>query len=124
MNLKNLFLLIALLVLVGLNECYQVTSPAPDIPEWLSEQIQQMRGEPYYMGTVIYRHTWSGEYYYHFNIPVSSCAYCDVYDSNGFRIEWTDDLLTEYLKHRTDESIVWHRYCNDTLPVSEGLINV
>lgn len=79
-------------------------------PAWFMELIEEAESKPlYYAGSVIYQHKYKSSYLFHFEIPVSSCAYCKVYDCDGNLIEWSsDEEFTDYLNNRTDETIIWH----------------
>jgi hypothetical protein len=81
-----------------------------DTPGWLKVRIEAMAVDPYYAGTVVYRHEWKGMFVYHVDIPLSSCAYCEVYDQAGNRIQFASDgALQDYLTNRRNELVVWHQ---------------
>ncbi len=75
--------------------CGQETSTGlnDDIPQWLEVKIDAMSTDLYYGGTVVYRYTWHNAYVYHIDIPASSCAYCEVYNQNGMKIQFTTDAI-------------------------------
>ena len=97
-------------VLTFLSACeHESEMLSPEMPDWLAQLIENIEGDDYYAGAVIYRHEWRGQYYYHLMIPLSSCAYCDVYDQNGKKIEWTgkQQEFEDYLNNRKNEKVVW-----------------
>lgn len=57
-----------------------------DVPIWLKAKIDSISTDPFYVGTQVYRNECNGIYIYYFAIPVSSCAYCEVYDPNGKKL--------------------------------------
>ena len=67
-----------------------------------------MSNNHYYHGSQVYRYVWHESYAYYIFIPVSSCAYCEVYDQNGGKITFTDDnMLQDYLNNRKYEVLIW-----------------
>jgi hypothetical protein len=96
-----------ILVLSSLPACER--NEAPTIPGWLSAKIAEMEDEPFYALALVVRHEWKSGYYYYVNIPLSSCMYCDVYDAEGNKINWDIESLDDYLRHRTNETLIWKR---------------
>lgn len=74
---------------------------------WLQEMIISLETNDFYWGSKIYRHDWKSEYYYHLTIPLSSCAYCNVYKENGQEVNWALENLEVYLAERDNEVIIW-----------------
>src|SRR4030042_2776752 len=75
-----------------------------DTPVWLKEKIDSMSTNHYYYGTKVYRYEWNGEFTYHIMIPISSCAYCELYDQDGNKIQITDDdLFSDFQQNRRNE---------------------
>ena len=104
---KSIFCLFILFTL-SIN-CFQNKDPLnPLIPLWLEKKISAMENNIYYMVAVIYRHEWQSKYYYYFDIPVSSCAYCEVYDEAGKKMDWNESNMSDYLQYRKNEIIIWH----------------
>ena len=60
-----------------------------------------------YWGSKIYRHKYENEFYYHLEVPVSSCAYCDLYEFYGDKVSWSTNEIEEYLSNRKEEKIIW-----------------
>ncbi|MFB0517050.1 MAG: hypothetical protein ACETWG_10685 [Candidatus Neomarinimicrobiota bacterium] len=92
------------------NSCYDEYNICGEMnPDWFMELIEEAESELYYMGSVIYQHEYRGSYLFHFEIPVSSCAYCRIYDCDGHLKEWTSqEQFEDYLNNRKDEKVVWH----------------
>ncbi len=61
-----------------------------------------------YFGTKVFRHEWHSDYVYYISIPISSCAYCEVYNQNGDKIHFTDDtMFQDYIDNRKNEILIW-----------------
>jgi hypothetical protein len=78
------------------------------MPNWLSNLIAERQNNPDFWGSMVYRHTWRNHYYYHFFIPISSCAYCEVYDYTGNKVDWHNNDLMDYSNNRKNEIIAWY----------------
>ena len=65
-----------------------------------------------YGGTVVYRYKWHNEYIYYIDIPISSCMYCEIYNQNGDKIQFTSDSqIQDFINNKTDEVIIWgHKF--------------
>jgi glutamine cyclotransferase len=81
----------------------------PTNPDWLNDKISQMAEPATYMGTTIYAYEWKNEYYYHIQIPVSSCGYCEFYKYNGKKYAFTSDTFTDFMNNGKKLRIVWQR---------------
>ena len=101
--------IISLLIAISIQfSCQKDTSPVIGTPEWLKEYIEKIQGNPEYYGTKIYRYEWKEKIVYHVMIPISSCAYCEVYDQSGTKIEFKDDTtFQDFLSNKKNEVIVW-----------------
>ncbi len=77
------------------------------LPNWMQEMTDTLETNDYYWGSKIYRHDWNSKYYYHLEIPISSCAYCNIYDKNGESIDWKIEDMEAYLKDRKNKIIMW-----------------
>jgi hypothetical protein len=75
-------------------------------PDWFMNLIDEIGNESSYVGSIIYQHTYKSNYYFHLEIPVSSCMYCRIYDCDGNLVEWSS--VQDYLDNRTNEIIIWH----------------
>ena len=93
--IKSIIKIIFIIAFFYLSSCHKDTSPISnnDIPDWLNSYIEEMKDDPTYFGTKIYRYVWKRNFIYHIMIPLSSCAYCEVYDQSGTKIEFNDDLI-------------------------------
>ncbi|MGE5812370.1 MAG: hypothetical protein ACM339_12760 [Ignavibacteria bacterium] len=78
-----------------------------DTPLWLKEKIDYMSTNHDYFGSKIYRYKWNEKYVYHIMIPISSCAYCELYDQDGIKIQFNDDSFSDFLENKKDEVLVW-----------------
>lgn len=79
-----------------------------DTPVWLKEKINNMSTNHDYYGTKIYKYDWNRIYVYHIMIPINSCAYCELYDQNGNKIQIADDtMFTDFQNNRKNEILVW-----------------
>lgn len=109
--LRILFL--PLIMLACITGCKKETSVEPfnyerDTPAWLKEKVDVMSQNKDYFGTKVFRYDWKGSAIYYFAIPASSCAFCDVYNSNGIKIQFSNDqMLQDFLDNRKNEVLVW-----------------
>lgn len=111
--MKQIILFCAVFLIV-VSSCKKDDSDDVDqIPDWLIELIDEIKDDPYYAGTVIYSHDWNNEKYYHIIIPVSSCGYCDLYNSSGEKMDLTNFDLNDYIQNRTNEMFVWYYFGED-----------
>ena len=107
-------LFLSSILLLGIVACEKDTGVSfdfdRDTPQWLKAKIDTMSQKDLYVGATVYRHVWYREVVYFIEIPLSSCAYCDLYDHEGNKITLKSDAeLQDYLHNRTSEVIVWHR---------------
>ncbi len=85
-----------------------LVDPFDTIPPWLQARIDSISANPEYYGTKVYRYTWHGVFFYYFMIPLSSCAYCDIYDWNGKRLHFgTDDEVIRFITEKSDGVLIW-----------------
>jgi len=60
-------------------------------PQWIIEMIDDVsENSAYYVGTKLIEYQCSSGYYYYLEVPISSCAYCTVYDCDGNLVEFDD----------------------------------
>ncbi|NWG28668.1 MAG: hypothetical protein HXY48_09060 [Ignavibacteriaceae bacterium] len=81
-----------------------------DSPEWLKAKIDSVTttNPKYYGAMKVFRYEWKEQYIYHFWIPASSCAYCEVYDQNGLKIQLTEDTeRTDFQNNKSNKVLVW-----------------
>jgi hypothetical protein len=100
---KQIYLLLVALFFISCEN----TGPLPELPEQIQARIGDLTG-PEYAGTIIYRYDWRNAQYYHVMIPISSCAFCEMYDEFGNLFEFADnEELADFLANRKNEFIVW-----------------
>ncbi len=80
---------------------------AQKTPDWLSNLIADRQNDPHYWGTIVYRNIWHNRYYYYFFVPISSCAFCEVYEYSGNKVDWHKNDIMDYSNNRKDETIVY-----------------
>lgn len=81
-----------------------------DTPEWLKTKIDSIStsNQKYYFGTKVYRYEWNEEYVYHIKIPISSCMYCELFDDNGSKVQFTDnERSADFAINKKNETLVW-----------------
>lgn len=106
-------ILIPLLILACITGCKRETSVEPfnyerDTPTWLKEKINAYSQNKDYFGTKVFRYEWKSSTVYYFAIPISSCAFCDVYNANGIKIFFSSDqMIQDFLDNRKNEVLVW-----------------
>ena len=106
--LKTSMLLLVFFTLFLITGCQKDTSPIIITPDWLNRYIADIQDNPEYYGTKIYRYEWKEKIVYHVMIPISSCAYCDVYDQRGSKIKFKDDAaFQDFINNKKNEVVVW-----------------
>ncbi|MGE5354208.1 MAG: hypothetical protein ACM3P0_19130 [Acidobacteriota bacterium] len=109
--LKILF--ISIIFLAGIAGCKKENSVEPfnyekDTPAWLKEKINTMSQDKSYLGMKVFRYDWKGGYVYYFDIPTSSCAFCDIYDQDGNKISFSNEKMTQdFLNNRKNQVLIW-----------------
>jgi len=79
-----------------------------DTPVWLKEKIDSMSTNHEYYGTKVYRYEWNEKFTYHIMITISSCAYCELFDQSGTKIQITNDaMFSDFQRNRKNEIIIW-----------------
>ena len=109
--MAKIFLFSTILFIVFVS-CHKDISVEPfnyerDTPAWLKVKIDSMSTNQYYTGTIVYRYEWNKELVYHIKIPLSSCAYCELFDHNGNRIQLTEETGFDFQENRSNEIIIW-----------------
>ena len=105
------FILVSLFVLTSCQKenTVQTFNPVKDTPAWLKVKIDSMETDPSYSGAIVYRYEWQKQFIYHIMIPISSCAYCELYLHDGSKVQPSESSLSDFLKNRTNEIIIWAR---------------
>ena len=107
-GVSRMFLI--LFVISFLFGCQKDTSPITnvDTPEWLKNYIEDIQDNPNYLGTKIYRYEWKEKFVYHIWIPISSCAYCEIYNQKGEKISFkNDEEFQDFINKKKNEIIIW-----------------
>ena len=47
------------------------------------------------------------EYIYHISIPVSSCAYCELYNQDGNKMLLDNNMFNNFLNNKKNKVLVW-----------------
>lgn len=86
------FIIISSFLFLFMLNCQKENSMEPfdyerDTPTWLKAKIDSISSNPEYFGTKVYRYEWKGYLVYHIEIPISSCAYCELYDQKGKKLK-------------------------------------
>jgi len=78
-------------------------------PDWFLNLIEEVESDTlYYAGSIIYQYEYSDSYFFHLTIPLSSCAYCRLYNCDGNIVEWSSETeFQDFLENRTNEIIIW-----------------
>ncbi|MBU0472871.1 MAG: hypothetical protein KKF62_01775 [Bacteroidetes bacterium] len=81
-----------------------------DSLQWLKVKIESLAVHPDYVGSKVYRYEWNSNFVYHIMIPISSCAYCELYNGDGGKIQFTnDEMFSDFLKNKKNEVLIWER---------------
>ena len=79
-----------------------------DTPAWLKQKIDYMSANQMYYGAKVYRYEWNKEFVYHIVVPISSCAYCEVYDQEGNKITFVNDSMFQgFIENKKNETLIW-----------------
>jgi hypothetical protein len=79
-----------------------------DTPVWLKAKVDSIAAIPEIFGITVYRYEWNGEFVYHIENLISSCVYCELYDQNGMKVEFTDDeTFQDFVESKKNEVVVW-----------------
>jgi hypothetical protein len=106
--MKTLYRLLLFSTILSLPFSCKKENKKIEIPQWLDEMIQERENEPLYFSASVYRYQWENLFIYEFEIPLSSCMYCEVYTSNGELVSWVEYNFDNYLEQRTDKTLIWH----------------
>ena len=78
--------------------------------QWLNVKIESLTVHPDYVGSKVYRYEWNSNFVYHIMIPISSCAYCELYNSDGSKLIFTnDEKFSDFLKNKKNVVLIWER---------------
>ncbi|MBC8374728.1 MAG: hypothetical protein H8E26_01715 [FCB group bacterium] len=102
--MKNIIVL--LIIIVGIVGC-EKTEGNDGIPGWLEPRIEELASDQQYTGTIIYRYDWNSSQFYEVWIPISSCALCEVYDSDGDIFESATNEGQDFYDNRENQFVVW-----------------
>lgn len=98
-----IFILFVFIILA----CEKKESMNVDAPLWLNEMVNDMESESTYIAAEFWRYSWNGDYYYELTSPIFSCLYCNVFDSQGNRMDWEIANLDDFIKDRKDKTFIW-----------------
>jgi len=98
---------ILLLIVFALTIASSCEKEDVDGPKWLEQKIADLSSNESHVGSTVYSHVWKSDVYYHIEIPISSCAYCEVYDKKGNKLDWAVSDFEGYIAERKDEKVVW-----------------
>jgi hypothetical protein len=86
----------------------EVEEPVPsELPQGVKDFITEIQKNSTYVGTRLFRYTWAGAYYYEFDIPISSCLHCHVFNEEGVKIVFSQDDLVRFLSERGARKLMW-----------------
>ena len=106
--MKNLYLISILFIF--LSSCEKQDKEDnfnSDIPEWIIPQIEELENSEHCFDCSLIRITFNNKFYYHVRCGFWSCMYCNIYDSSGKLVEWTDDSFNIFLLEKKDEVVLW-----------------
>ena len=81
-----------------------------DTPAWLMAKIDSMVSSKhkFYWGTRVFRYEWNDSLLFEFNIPLSSCALCELYYYNGTKTKFPDSSTgQDYWLNRKNKLLIW-----------------
>lgn len=105
-------LLIASFLLVSFTGCQNDTALAPgqfekDIPVWLQVKINSISTNQFYYSSEVYRYEWKGKNVYHIMVPLSSCAFCELYSENGTTLTLSAEEFSDFVAHKKNVILIW-----------------
>ncbi len=106
----NKLYLISILVL--LFSCQKEETPIQNVPDWFLPQIEELEKSGCF-GCSITQITYDKNIYYHSYCSISSCVYCNLYDSTGKLVEWDQEEFNNFLKNKKNEMVIWK--CGDKI---------
>lgn len=70
--------------------------------------IEEIADNDTYIGAEVNRYVWNGQYVYELSSPLFCVGpYYHQYDANGIRIDWQIYDLDDYIRNRTDKTLIW-----------------
>ena len=81
----------------------------PSNPDWLNLRISQMDTAASYEGTLVTLYKWDNNFYYLIANPLYNCMFCEFYNYQGIRYEWTTDKIDDFQKNAKKIKAVWSR---------------
>lgn len=78
-------------------------------PQWIVEMIDDItENSAYYAGAKLIEYQCTSGYYYYLEVPLSSCAYCTVFDCDGKQVEFSDDYTVgDFTNSIQLQKLVW-----------------
>ena len=110
MRRSILILALSAFLVVG---CHTENAAGPfdyerDTPVWLKAKIDSISDGPLAFGVRVYRYEWRGEFVYHIENPISSCAYCELYDQTGAKMQFPDnETFEDFLTNKKNRILIW-----------------
>lgn len=80
-----------------------------DNPQWIVETIEDIsENASYYVGSKLIEYQCSSGYFYYLEVPLSSCAYCTVYDCDGNLVEFDNDFtIGDFTNSIQFQRLIW-----------------
>jgi len=110
----TVIIIFAILLAAGTVRCQVQDSTASqeqenDIPVWLKEKIKEMSlDEKRYTGTKVFKYEIDSVDVYSINNPWSSCMYCDLYYTDGSRLN--QEEIKTFIKEKDEPVLIWENY--------------
>jgi hypothetical protein len=91
------------------NEMTDINVCGTDNPQWIIEMIDDItNNSSYYVGTKLIEYQCSSGYFYYLEVPLSSCAYCTVYDCDGNLVDFNDEYsVGDFTNSIQLQKLVW-----------------
>lgn len=105
-------LLIAPFLLLSFAGCQHDTALAPgqlekDIPVWLQIKINSISTDQFYYSSEVYRYEWNEKNVYHIMVPLSSCAFCELYSEKGNVLNLSAEEFSDFIENKKNGILVW-----------------
>ena len=107
----NKLYLISIIVL--LISCQKEQAPKTNIPDWFLPQIETLENSVPCFDCTITQISYNNKIYYDLYCGHWSCIYCNVYDSTGKLMEWSQEEFNNFVANKKNEMVIWK--CGDKI---------
>lgn len=103
--MKNLYLISFLFIFIV--SCEKEETVNSDIPEWLEPRIEELENSDLCEICSISKSIFQNKPYYHVFCGHWSCINCEVYDSTGKLVDWSEIDIVSFAESQKESIIIW-----------------